>query len=268
VPNDLDIDPAERQLLLITGPNMAGKSTYLRQVALTTLLAQIGSFVPAESARIGVVDRVFTRVGAADDVAGGRSTFLVEMIETANILNNATPRSLILLDEVGRGTSTYDGLAIAWAVCEHITKLGTKTLFATHYHHLNDLEKSIRGVKNYRVTVRERDGRVIWLRKIVPGGTDRSYGIEVARMAGVPSEVIARAAEVLHELESESQDRRILDKGSSVSPPERRVQLTLFESARHPVLDDIEKLDTDSLSPIEALNLLHDLRRKLAGGER
>jgi DNA mismatch repair protein MutS len=263
VPNDTLLDPEENQLLIITGPNMAGKSTYLRQTALIVLMAQVGSFVPADTAHIGIVDRIFTRAGASDDLATGQSTFMIEMTETANILNNATDQSLIVLDEIGRGTSTYDGLSIAWAVAEHVTRVGAKTLFATHYHHLNDLEGSVKGVRNYRVAVKEEGERVIWLRKIVPGGTDKSYGIQVARMAGVPHAVVVRAAEILRQLEEEGKGRTLVDRGVSVAPAAKRVQLALFEAARHPVLEEIEGLDTYSLSPLEALNVLHDLKRRL-----
>jgi DNA mismatch repair protein MutS len=204
VPNDARLDCGENQIVIITGPNMAGKSTYIRQVALIVIMAQTGSFVPAEEAEIGVVDRVFTRVGASDDLARGRSTFLVEMQETANILNNATARSLVVLDEIGRGTSTFDGISIAWAVAEHLHNtpgVKAKTLFATHYHELTDLALTLKGVKNYNVLVRDRGEQVVFLRKIVPGGSDKSYGIQVARLAGMPAEVIDRAREILANLE-------------------------------------------------------------------
>jgi DNA mismatch repair protein MutS len=202
VPNDTLLDNQEQQLLIITGPNMAGKSTYIRQVALLVLMAQVGSFIPAGRATVGLVDRIFTRVGAADDLARGQSTFMVEMNETANILNNATPKSLIVLDEIGRGTSTFDGLSIAWAVAEHLhNSVGAKTLFATHYHELTELAGTLPRVKNYNVAVREWHDQVIFLHKILPGGTDKSYGIQVGRLAGLPKEVIARAKEVLSNLE-------------------------------------------------------------------
>ena len=204
VPNDTTLDCEHNRLVILTGPNMAGKSTYLRQVALIVLLAQIGSFVPAAEARIGLVDRIFTRVGASDNLAAGQSTFMVEMIESAHILNSATARSLILLDEIGRGTSTYDGLSIAWAIAEHIQDrrhLGARTLFATHYHEMTQLEGLREGIKNYCVAVQERDGDVVFLRKIVAGGADRSYGIHVAKLAGLPPTVIARAQQVLAQLE-------------------------------------------------------------------
>ena len=232
VPNDTYLDAEGTRLHIITGPNSAGKSTYLRQVALIVLLAQIGSFVPADSASIGLVDSIFTRVGAHDDLASGQSTFMVEMNETANILNNATPRSLVILDEVGRGTSTYDGLALAWAITEYLHAVGVKTLFATHYHHLNELEKTSAGVKNFRVAVKEQGDHIVWLRKIMPGGTDKSYGIQVAKLAGVPEPVLKRAREVLQTLES-------MGKGDGpaalLAARTQRLQTTLFEAERHPV---------------------------------
>ncbi len=202
VPNDTLLDNHEQQVLIITGPNMAGKSTYIRQVAVLVLMAQVGSYIPAQSATVGLVDRIFTRVGANDDLARGQSTFMVEMNETANILNNATARSLIVLDEIGRGTSTFDGLSIAWAVAEFLhNSVGAKTLFATHYHELTELAVTLPRVKNYNVAVREWHDQVIFLHKILPGGTDKSYGIQVARLAGLPKEVLARAKEVLGNLE-------------------------------------------------------------------
>jgi len=262
VPNDALINCETDQLLIITGPNMAGKSTYLRQVALIVLLAQMGSYVPADEATIGVVDRIFTRVGAHDELASGQSTFMVEMNETANILNNATRSSLIVLDEIGRGTSTYDGLSIAWAVAEEINRLGAKTLFATHYHHLNDLEAKLKGVRNYRIAVREEKDRIVWLRKIMPGGTDRSYGVEVARLAGLPSEVIDRAGEILKELESNGTGSRAVSKGAKIKARTETLQMTLFESEKHPVIEELEKLDTSVMSPIEAMNKLYELQKR------
>jgi DNA mismatch repair protein MutS len=261
VPNDTYLDAEEARLHIITGPNSAGKSTYLRQVALIVLLAQIGSFVPADSASIGLVDRIFTRVGAHDDLASGQSTFMVEMNETANILNNATPRSLVILDEVGRGTSTYDGLALAWAITEYLHAVGVKTLFATHYHHLNELEKTLPGVQNFRVAVKEQGDHIVWLRKIMPGGTDKSYGIQVAKLAGVPDPVLKRAREVLKTLESLGKDD---SPAAQLSAQTQRLQTTLFEAERHPVLDELEALDLGTISPIEALTKLYDLQRKLA----
>jgi DNA mismatch repair protein MutS len=204
VPNDTRLDGLENQLILITGPNMAGKSTYIRQVALIVIMAQIGSYVPASDCSVGIVDRLFTRVGASDDLARGRSTFMVEMQETANILNNATPKSLIILDEIGRGTSTFDGISIAWAVAEHLhnhTTVKAKTLFATHYHELTELERTLPGVKNYNVLVKESGDRIRFMRKIVPGSADKSYGIQVGRLAGLPDSVVARAKEILKNLE-------------------------------------------------------------------
>ena len=268
VPNDTYLDGAATRLHIITGPNSAGKSTYLRQVALIVLLAQIGSFVPADAASIGLVDRIFTRVGAHDDLASGQSTFMVEMNETANILNNATPRSLVILDEVGRGTSTYDGLALAWAITEYLHAVGVKTLFATHYHHLNELEKTLGGVKNFRVAVKEQGDHIVWLRKIMPGGTDKSYGIQVAKLAGVPDPVLRRAREVLKTLESMGKGEGAVggaDAGERLSSQTQRLQATLFEAERHPVLDELESLDLGTLSPIESLTKLYELQRKLTG---
>ena len=262
VPNDTRLNCETDQLLIITGPNMAGKSTYLRQVALIVMMAQMGSFVPADTARIGIVDRIFTRVGAHDELASGQSTFMVEMNETANILNNATRRSLIVLDEIGRGTSTYDGLSIAWAVAEQIKRIGAKTLFATHYHHLNDLEKDLPGVKNYRIAVKEEADRIVWLRKIMPGGTDRSYGIEVARLAGLPQEVIDRAREILKDFESNDIAAGLVDKSRQVTAKTKKLQLTLFEVERHPALDELAGLDIATMTPVEALTKLDELQKK------
>jgi DNA mismatch repair protein MutS len=235
VPNDALLDGRDNQLIIITGPNMAGKSTYIRQVGLLVIMAQTGSYVPAESAEVGIVDRVFTRVGASDDLARGRSTFMVEMEETANILNNATARSLIVLDEIGRGTSTFDGISIAWAVAEYLhnsPRVKARTLFATHYHELTDLALAMKGVKNYNVLAREQGDRVVFLRKIVPGGADKSYGIQVARLAGLPDEVIERAREILGNLEEgefgESGQPKIARRRQrrGAVPPS---QLSLFE---------------------------------------
>jgi DNA mismatch repair protein MutS len=229
VPNDVLLDNKEQQVLIITGPNMAGKSTYIRQVALLVLLAQIGAYLPAAKANIGLVDRIFTRVGANDDLARGQSTFMVEMNETANILNNATGKSLVILDEIGRGTSTFDGLSIAWAVAEHLhNNVGAKTLFATHYHELTELSATLPRVKNYNVAVREWHDQVIFLHKILPGGTDKSYGIQVARLAGLPKDVITRAKEVLanleeSELSAEGQPKLARHKGKK---PQNQVKET------------------------------------------
>jgi DNA mismatch repair protein MutS len=236
---------------------MSGKSTYLRQVALVILLAQIGSFVPADSANVGIVDRIFTRIGAQEDLAAGQSTFMVEMTEAANILNNATPRSFIILDEIGRGTSTYDGLSIAWSVAEFIhnhPELGAKTLFATHYHELVDLADILPRVRNFNVAVAEERGRIIFLHKIAPGGTDRSYGIHVAQLAGLPTSVIARASEVLNELEGRPSKR------GKVSPHKASLQIPLF-SKDSVLADEINRLDIDAISPLEAITKLYELKR-------
>jgi DNA mismatch repair protein MutS len=265
VPNDVQLSPQEA-ILVITGPNMSGKSTYLRQVALITLMAQIGSFVPADTAEIGLVDRIFTRVGAQDEISAGQSTFMVEMVETANILNHATKRSLLVLDEIGRGTSTYDGISIAWAVVEYIhnhPRLQSKTLFATHYHELIELARCLPRVRNYNVAVAEEGDRVVFLRKIVPGGADRSYGIHVAQLAGLPKPVIRRAEEILKNLEQELQR-------SPAGAPARRLaevqQLSLFV-ATHPALEELKELDIESMSPLEAINKLYELQRKAGAAE-
>jgi DNA mismatch repair protein MutS len=262
VPNDTKIDIENEQVHIITGPNMAGKSTYLRQVGLIVLLAQMGSFVPAKKAKIGVVDRIFTRVGAMDYLALGKSTFLVEMNETANILNNAAPKSLILLDEVGRGTSTFDGLSIAWAVTEHIhnnPKIGSKTLFATHFHELTELAKFLPRVKNYNVAVKEWGDEVIFLRKIVPGGCDDSYGIQVARLAGVPKQVLERAKEILAELENGEVAQQKLPEPK---PKPVSYQLSIFSPKDSQIVEELRKLDLEKLTPIEALNKLSELKKK------
>lgn len=263
VPNDCLLNCKENQILIITGPNMAGKSTYLRQVALIVLMSQVGSFVPAESALIGVVDRIFTRVGAHDELSAGQSTFMVEMTETANILNNATDRSLIILDEIGRGTSTFDGLSIAWAVVEYVKQIGAKTLFATHYHQLNELASQLEGIKNYRIAVKEDADKIVWLRKIMPGGTDRSYGIQVARLAGMPTQVIERAKEVLWQLEGNSPLKGMPNVSGSITTKTEKLQLTLFEAEPHPVLLELEQMDVTTMTPIEALTKLYDMQNKL-----
>jgi len=261
VPNDLYLNATTHNVLLLTGPNMGGKSTYLRQTALIVILAQMGSFVPARSARLSLVDRVFTRIGASDNLARGRSTFMVEMTETAAILHTATPRSLILLDEVGRGTSTYDGLAIAWAAVEYLhARVRAKTLFATHYFELTELAEQLAGVKNYHVSVKETGGGIVFLRKVEPGAADRSYGIEVAKLAGLPQEVIARAREVLAEHEfAEQQATAHLSPGSSPPP----AQLTIFTPLSQPVLEKLREVDLNRLTPLEALNLLAELKRQI-----
>ncbi len=256
VPNDIIYEPGER-VRIITGPNMAGKSTYLRQVALIALMAQMGSFVPASSARLGLIDRIFTRIGAQDEIHAGQSTFMVEMIETANILHHATPRSLLILDEIGRGTSTYDGVSIAWAVVEHIHNhphLRAKTLFATHYHELTQLADLLPGVRNYNVAVTESDGKVIFLHKIIPGGADRSYGIHVAQLAGLPRPVIQRAGEIMSELEKTS------GRAVKINPVAAH-QVALFPET-NPMLDELKNIDVNALSPIEALNKLFEWQKK------
>ncbi|MDN5293926.1 MAG: mismatch repair protein MutS [Eubacteriales bacterium] len=278
VPNDVILDNHEQRLLIITGPNMGGKSTYIRMAALIVLMAQIGSFVPADRAEIGIVDRIFTRVGAADDLATGQSTFMVEMNEVANILRNATSRSLVILDEVGRGTSTYDGLSIAWAVTEYIydpRRIGAKTLFATHYHELTELAEMLPAVKNYRVAVQEEGEDVVFLRKIQPGGADKSYGIQVARLAGLPVEVLNRAREILKSLErQEDAGKRVRESILSFSAGGDDLaagkQLQLFPeyvAEPHPLLEEIKKLNIATITPLEALNILNDLQQRLLAEE-
>jgi len=265
VPNDARLSPDEA-ILVITGPNMSGKSTYLRQVALIALMAQIGSFVPAAQAEIGLLDRIFTRVGAQDEISAGQSTFMVEMVETANILNHATKCSLLILDEIGRGTSTYDGISIAWAVVEYIhnhPRLGSKTLFATHYHELIELARFLPRVRNYNVAVAEEGDRVVFLRKIVPGGADRSYGIHVAQLAGLPKPVVRRAEEILKNLEQEVQR----SPAGALTRSIAEVQQLTFFPARHPVLDEIMALDVSSMSPLEAINRLYELQKKTSPTE-
>jgi DNA mismatch repair protein MutS len=255
VPNDARFNE-EESILLITGPNMAGKSTYLRQVALIVLMAQIGSFVPADQAEIALVDRIFTRIGAQDEISAGQSTFMVEMVETANLLNHATVRSLLVLDEVGRGTSTYDGISIAWAVVEHIhnhPRLRCKTLFATHYHELTQLSELLPRVRNYNVAVAEEKDRVVFLRRIVPGGADQSYGIHVAQLAGLPKPVIHRAEEILEELEQEAR------APGSARRTIRARQLPLF-ATRNPVVDELQELDVSAMTPLEAISKLYELK--------
>jgi DNA mismatch repair protein MutS len=261
VPNDLYLNASTHTILLLTGPNMGGKSTYLRQTALIVILAQMGSFVPARSARLSVVDRVFTRIGASDNLARGRSTFMVEMTETAAILHTATARSLILLDEVGRGTSTYDGLAIAWAAVEYLhARVRAKTLFATHYFELTELAEQLSGVKNYHVSVKETGGGIAFLRKVEPGAADRSYGIEVAKLAGLPNDVITRAREVLSEHEqAERELTGHLSPGASPPP----TQLTIFTPLSQPVLEKLREVDLNRLTPLEALNLLAALKKEI-----
>jgi DNA mismatch repair protein MutS len=261
VPNDLYLNAATHTILLLTGPNMGGKSTYLRQTALIVILAQMGSFVPARSARLGVVDRVFTRIGASDNLARGRSTFMVEMTETAAILHTATERSLILLDEVGRGTSTYDGLAIAWAAVEYLhARVRAKTLFATHYFELTELAEQLSGVGNYHVSVKETGGGIAFLRKVEPGAADRSYGIEVAKLAGLPFEVITRAREVLAKHESAERELTEHLSPGGTPPP---TQLTIFTPLSQPVVEKLREVDLNRLTPLEALNLLAELKQQI-----
>ena len=263
VPNDLYLNSTSHAILVLTGPNMGGKSTYLRQAALIVIMAQMGCWVPATRARLSVVDRIFTRIGASDNLARGRSTFMVEMTETAAILNTATPRSLILLDEIGRGTATYDGLALAWAVVEYLhAKTRAKTLFATHYHELTDLESMLSGVKNYHVSVKESGGGIVFLRKVEEGAADKSYGIEVAKLAGLPTEVISRAREVLQEHES-AERAATQHLGSAESPNQRPAQLTIFTPLSNTVVDKLREADLNRLTPIEALNLLYELKKQL-----
>ena len=277
VPNDVNLGEEQRsggaeeanipplptssaRVLILTGPNMAGKSTYLRQTALIVLMAQIGSFVPAATCRMGLCDRIFARIGAKDELALGQSTFMVEMIESANILNHATDRSLVILDEVGRGTSTYDGLAIAWAMIEHLASLEAKTMFATHYHQLNALADQMPGVANFRVAVEEFGDDIVWTHKVLPGGTDRSYGIHVARMAGVPSSVLNRSREILAELEAKSEAPKAIPAST------QRLQMTLFEFEAPPVVKELQDLDVNQLTPLEALRLLDEWKRKFGKG--
>ena len=270
VPNDTYLDNDDDRLSIITGPNMAGKSTYMRQTALIVLMAQIGSFVPAKFAHIGVVDRIFTRVGASDDLASGQSTFMVEMTEVANILNNATKDSLLILDEIGRGTSTFDGLSIAWSVLEYITdknKIGAKTLFATHYHELTELEGKLSGIKNYCISVKENGDDIIFLRKIKRGGADHSYGIQVARLAGLPNMVIKRSKEILKQLNAADITKKAkkIAEESKNSMTDTASQLDMFNIKENQILDELDKLDIMSMSPIEALQKLFELQKKSRG---
>ena len=264
IPNDTQLSTADAQILIITGPNMAGKSTYLRQVALIVLMAQIGSYVPAEAARIGLVDRIFTRIGAQDDLATGQSTFMVEMVETATILHHATPRGLVILDEIGRGTSTYDGLAIARAVVEYLhnnRRSGARTLFATHYHELVEVAKMLPHVQCMNVAVSEEEGHVVFLHKIVPGGADKSYGVHVAQLAGIPRPVIHRAEEILAELEQRG-DAKARRKAMQEIQAPAVTQMTLFSAEQHPLIEEIKQLVIDELTPIEAIGKLYELQQK------
>ena len=261
VPNDTTFDEKGQRLMIITGPNMAGKSTYIRQVALLVLMAQMGSFVPARSMRFGLVDRIFARVGASDEISRGQSTFMVEMVETSNILHNASKRSLVILDEIGRGTSTFDGLSLAWAITEYLAKqVGCRTLFATHYHELTELSDLLEGVKNFNVAVREYRDEVIFLHRIVPGGADKSYGVQVARLAGIPREVIARAGEVLAELE---QNFARESHGSSLAAERTRDegQMLLFDMP-HPCVEQLRQANLANLTPEQALEMLRSLQKQ------
>ena len=271
IANDVYLDTDSQQIIIITGPNMAGKSALLRQTALITLLAQIGCFVPAESARIGMVDKIFTRVGASDNISVGESTFMVEMNEAADILNNLSPRSLVLFDELGRGTSTYDGISIAWAIVEHIhehPRAKARTLFATHYHELNEMEKSFKRIKNYNVSVKEVDNKVIFLRKLERGGSEHSFGIHVAKMAGMPKSIVKRANDILHQLETDNRQQGIAKPTAEIASDRDGMQLRFFQ-LDDPVLcqvrDEILNLDVNNLTPLEALNKLNDIK-KIVGG--
>jgi len=272
VANDVYLDHTGQQIIIITGPNMAGKSALLRQTALICLLAQTGSFVPAESARIGYVDKIFTRVGASDNISQGESTFMVEMTEASEILNNLSPRSLVLFDELGRGTSTYDGISIAWAIIEYIHEHpvnGAKTLFATHYHELNEMEKSFKRIKNYNISVKEVDNKVIFLRKLIPGGTEHSFGIHVARMAGMPKSIVKRSEEILKQLESDNRQKDLKEKAvQKIASTADGYQLSFFQ-LDDPVLshvrDEIKNLDVNNLTPMEALNKLNEIRKIIIG---
>ena len=267
VPNDLTLtagSEAGKQIAIITGPNMSGKSTYIRQTALLVLMAQMGGFIPARSASLGLVDRIFTRIGASDELTRGQSTFMVEMIETANILNNATDRSLVILDEVGRGTSTYDGLALAWAVTEHIaTTIKCRTLFATHYHEITELADLLANVINLNVAVREWKDDVVFLHRIIPGRTDKSYGIHVARLAGIPGNVLSRSREILDELESNfSREAHVPQLGGRLETPDG--QKLLFDNAPpDPLLEKLRHTDLNNLTPIQAINMLHEIIAEL-----
>jgi DNA mismatch repair protein MutS len=272
VPNDTFLDMSGNRILIITGPNMAGKSTFLRQTALIVLMAQIGSFVPATKARIGIVDRIFTRVGASDDLAAGQSTFMVEMSEVANILRNATSRSLLILDEIGRGTSTFDGLSIAWSVIEFIRdreKMGCRTLFATHYHELTELEGKLTGIKNYCIAVKEKGEDIIFLRKIIRGGADGSYGIQVAKLAGLPELVLERAKEILDQLEDADISKKEHKIRKNKMPIEGQLDISLFinnSKTRDEVIERIKNVDVSTLTPLDALNLMYSLQQKLKTG--
>jgi DNA mismatch repair protein MutS len=273
VPNDTVAGPGAGggSILLITGPNMAGKSTYIRQVALLTLMAQIGSFVPAKTAEIGIADRIFARVGASDELSRGQSTFMVEMTETARILNTATARSLVILDEIGRGTSTYDGVSLAWAIVEFLhDRIGCRTLFATHYHELTDLAKSLDGIRNLNVAVKEWEDNVVFLHKIIDGAADKSYGIHVARLAGIPKEVNERAKQILAQLESEhlGEDGRPKIERRSTKRRRGDLQMTLFAPYDHPLIEKIRGVDVNAITPIQALQLVQQWKQDLDSERR
>jgi DNA mismatch repair protein MutS len=268
ITNDIILDPASQQIIILTGPNMSGKSALLRQTALITLMAHMGSFVPADSARIPLTDKIFTRVGASDNLSGGESTFMVEMNETASIINNITARSLILLDEIGRGTSTYDGISIAWSIAEHLhqSPFAPKTLFATHYHELNELENKLPRIKNYHITNKEVGNKVIFLRKLAPGGSTHSFGIHVARMAGMPNSLIERANEILKQLEEKHVGNPSSPREQVKQIASQKVQLSIFD-AHSETFDDIRKvlegLDINRLTPVEALLKLSEIKQLL-----
>lgn len=263
VPNDTKLNCSEDRMLIITGPNMAGKSTYMRQVAIITLMAQIGSFVPASSCHIGVCDKIFTRVGASDDLSAGQSTFMVEMNEVSNILKHATSKSLLVLDEIGRGTSTYDGLSIAWAVSEYVAdkkKLGARTLFATHYHEMTNMEGMLSGVKNYNIACKKRGDNITFLRRIVRGGADDSYGIEVAALAGLPSKIIHRAKEILAAVEKKEGTPKETAQAIAV-PSEQEGQIGFGDVRAEEIMQRLDEMDLSTLTPIEALNLLYEFQK-------
>jgi DNA mismatch repair protein MutS len=270
IANDVFLDNKRQQIIIITGPNMAGKSALLRQTALIVLMAQIGSFVPAENARIGYIDKIFTRVGASDNISQGESTFMVEMTEASEILNNLSSRSLVLFDELGRGTSTYDGISIAWAIVEYIHEHNkAKTLFATHYHELNEMEKSFKRIKNYNVSVKEIDNKVIFMRKLVPGGSEHSFGIHVAKMAGMPKSIVKRAEEILKQLETDNRQQEIKSKPvNKIATSGSGYQLSFFQ-LDDPVLSQvrerIKSLDINNLTPMEALTKLNDIKKIITG---
>ncbi len=264
MPNDFYLDNDENRLLIITGPNMSGKSTYLRSSALIAIMAHCGCFVPADMAEIPLLDRIFTRVGASDNLSRGESTFMVEMVETANILKNATKNSLIILDEIGRGTSTFDGISIAWAVAEYIlNNIGAKTLFATHYFELTEIGEKGKGAQNYTVSVEEWDNEVIFLRKVIKGTADKSYGIYVGKMAGLPESVIKRANEVLSDLENH-EDISLMQEKKLPKQKQRFVQPILVFDNSHPVIDELKSIDIDNITPIQAIQILTDLKKKAA----